>query len=113
MPRHAYAGPIYGYLLARDGRHRTLFYSAVGFAFSYAALASAHNLWSVLAGRFLCGVCAGAVAVAVPLYVAETAAPRHRGLLGMAGPQMGTLGILYVQAGGFNKVYCTYFMSEK
>ncbi len=75
-------GSSCGFFIGRYGRRTTMFFLTLGFALSYLFLVAASGVWSLFAGRFLTGFCTGAVSVAAPVYVAETASIRVRGTLG-------------------------------
>merc|ERR1719422_1031867 len=50
----------------------------------------------IYVGRFLTGVCTGITSIICPTYVAETATPSKRGLLGSCVQLMVTIGVLQV-----------------
>ena len=71
-----------GHLMRRFGRRPTMLFLSASFSLSFLALVAAESVPAVLAGRILTGLCSGAASTVVPTYVAETASPHVRGMLG-------------------------------
>jgi DHA1 family tetracycline resistance protein-like MFS transporter len=95
------AAPWWGSLSDRHGRRPVLIGSLGGACLSYLVLASAHNIWWLLASRMLAGFMAGNIAAAFA-YASDVSAPEKRaaslGLIGAAiglgftlGPPLGGL----------------------
>lgn len=75
-------GSLFGGLITDWlGRKRSLFLTAILFAFASWMLGNADSYSMLLFGRWLAGVALGLVAVATPLYITEIAPPEHRGAL--------------------------------
>jgi len=93
-------GQVGGILMSKLGRKGAMLSGAAMFALSYLALVVAPSVYVVYAGRLATGVCTGVCSVVCPVYVAETATPSLRGLLGSCVQLMVTFGILMVTAVG-------------
>lgn len=83
-----------GVLADRLGRQRSQIFICVPFAVGWVLLAVARDLYAILAGRFLTGLCVGLVGPPAGIYIGETAGPEHRGLLMAAISLAVSLGIL-------------------
>ena len=70
--------------------------TATVFCLSLLLLSAAQNVAMIYVGRFLTGVCTGITSIICPTYVAETATPSKRGLLGSCVQLMVTIGVLQV-----------------
>merc|ERR1719209_1074048 len=89
-------GQVGGLLMSKFGRRGAMMAGAVMFAFSYLVLVLAPNVWFVYIGRFATGLCTGICSVVCPVYVAETATPKMRGLLGACVQLMVVFGVMLV-----------------
>jgi len=89
-------GQVGGLLMSKLGRRGAMMTGAVMFAFSYLILVLAPNVWFVYIGRFATGLCTGICSVVCPVYVAETATPKMRGLLGACVQLMVVFGVMLV-----------------
>ena len=92
-------GALFGALLGGNladllGRKRTLFLTAIIFLIGTYFMVSAHNLTSLLIGRFIQGLGVGIVSVASPLYIAEISPTQSRGMLVSFNQLAITIGIL-------------------
>lgn len=73
--------PLSGLFADRLSRRFLLKSVALGFIIGTALCAFAHEFSTLLAGRFIIGVCIGIASYIVPLFIAEIAPPDHRGTL--------------------------------
>merc|ERR1712013_239571 len=89
-------GQVGGLFMSKLGRRGAMMTGAVMFAFSYLVLVVAPNVYFVYVGRFATGLCTGICSVVCPVYVAETATPKMRGLLGACGQLMVVFGVMLV-----------------
>ncbi|XP_013775171.1 solute carrier family 2, facilitated glucose transporter member 8-like [Limulus polyphemus] len=87
-------GPIAGFAIDYFGRKLTLMLIPVVFIAGWLCMIFSHSTGLLLFGRIVTGFSCGLVSLAVPVYIAETAAPDSRGLLGSCVQLMITLGIL-------------------
>ncbi|XP_041974757.1 facilitated trehalose transporter Tret1-like [Aricia agestis] len=95
MPLAALVGGIAGGpLIEGFGRKLTIMATAVPFFVGWALIGSAVNVYMVLAGRALCGVCVGVGSLAFPVYLGEVIQPEVRGALGLLPTAFGNTGIL-------------------
>lgn len=77
----AFGALFAGHLSDRYGRLGVLKALAVLFALGALGTALSPTLWSMVATRFMLGIAVGGASSAVPVLIAELAAPRHRGRL--------------------------------
>jgi len=89
-------GQVGGFLMSKLGRKGAMLAGAAMFSLSYLALVVAPNVWVVYAGRLATGICTGVCSIVCPVYVAETATPKLRGLLGSGVQLMVTFGVMLV-----------------
>lgn len=89
-----------GVLLDRLGRRRSQLAICVPFTLGWVLLAVANDLPTILAGRFVTGLCVGLVGPPSMIYIGETASPSHRGLLLAAISLAVAVGILTAHALG-------------
>merc|ERR1719323_112699 len=89
-------GQVGGLFMSKLGRRGAMMTGAVMFAFSYLVLVLAPNVWFIYIGRFATGLCTGICSVVCPVYVAETATPKMRGLLGACVQLMVVFGVMLV-----------------
>jgi len=89
-------GQVGGLFMSKLGRRGAMMTGAVMFAFSYLVLVVAPNVYFVYVGRFATGLCTGICSVVCPVYVAETATPKMRGLLGACVQLMVVFGVMLV-----------------
>ncbi|CAG7784985.1 unnamed protein product [Allacma fusca] len=91
------SGPIAGFSIDFFGRKTTMMILSAPFVLGWMLItfAPAHNLAMIYAGRFLTGFCGGAVSLAAPVYIGETAEDSIRGTLGTGFQLMVTIGILF------------------
>jgi MFS family permease len=68
--------------MAKLGRKGAMLVDAFLYAVSFLVIAAAPSIWFIYAGRFLSGISTGICSLVCPVYVAETATPDVRGLLG-------------------------------
>ncbi|XP_046976880.1 facilitated trehalose transporter Tret1-like isoform X1 [Vanessa cardui] len=95
MPLAALVGGIAGGpLIEYIGRRLTIMCTALPFFLGWMLIANAMNVYMVLAGRALCGVCVGIGSLAFPVYLGETIQPEVRGALGLLPTAFGNTGIL-------------------
>lgn len=73
--------PLSGYLADQISRKTLLKTVALGFILGTACCALANTLNSLLAGRFIIGVCIGIASYIAPLFIAEISPPQKRGTL--------------------------------
>ncbi|XP_047513658.1 facilitated trehalose transporter Tret1-like isoform X1 [Pieris napi] len=83
-------GPLIEYL----GRKKTIIGIAIPFFLGWILIATAFNVFMVLAGRAFCGICVGVGSLAFPVYLGETLQPEVRGALGLLPTALGNTGIL-------------------
>lgn len=101
MPLAALAGGIIGGpLIEKLGRRMTILATAPPFAFAWLLIACATNVWYVLSGRALSGLCVGIASLSFPVYLGETLQPEVRGTLGLLPTALGNIGILFVFSTG-------------
>lgn len=81
-------GPLIEYL----GRKKTIISIGIPFAVSWLLIATAVNVYMVLAGRALSGFCIGIASLALPVYLGETVQPEVRGTLGLLPTAFGNTG---------------------
>ncbi|KAJ0173431.1 hypothetical protein K1T71_010580 [Dendrolimus kikuchii] len=70
-------------LITYIGRKYSLIGTGVPFFISWIVVASSSNLYSLIAGRVLTGLCVGVIYSAFPVYIVETVRPELRGALGV------------------------------
>uniref|UniRef100_A0A6M2DV67 Putative permease of the major facilitator superfamily protein n=1 Tax=Xenopsylla cheopis TaxID=163159 RepID=A0A6M2DV67_XENCH len=78
----------------------TILATAPPFAFAWLLIACATNVWYVLSGRALSGLCVGIASLSFPVYLGETLQPEVRGTLGLLPTALGNIGILFVFSTG-------------
>ncbi|QIW96127.1 hypothetical protein AMS68_001645 [Peltaster fructicola] len=83
------------------GRLRVMLFTSIFFVLGAAAEALAINITIMTIGRFVSGIGSGASIVVVPLYIAECAPVRQRGLFGTFTQIMVNIGILIAQLLGY------------
>lgn len=96
----AAGGLLGGWMVQRMGRKLTLMASSVPFVFGFTVIVAAQSRWMLYVGRALTGLASGIASLVVPLYIAETAHERVRGLLGSCVQLMVVLGIMGVYLAG-------------
>lgn len=90
-----------GSVSASQGRLRAMMYNTVFYVIGAAVEALAPNIWTMIVGRTISGLGAGASLVVVPIWISETAPPEQKGFWG-AGTQIATnCGILIAQVLGY------------
>jgi len=93
-------GLVSAYLGKKFGRRVSLLMLAVPDLLGWILVASAQNLWMMLAGRFLAGLAAAGYSPNIQIFVAEITEARHRGWLsGLTMPIM-SLGVLLMYTMG-------------
>ena len=85
---------IGGHVADRCGRRRAVQCASLLFFAGHAMIALASVYASLLLGRLLSGVGVGSASLAVPMYIAEMAPLRVRGMLGACNQLAITIGIL-------------------
>uniref|UniRef100_W5M2R0 Solute carrier family 2, facilitated glucose transporter member 8 n=1 Tax=Lepisosteus oculatus TaxID=7918 RepID=W5M2R0_LEPOC len=90
----AAGGVLGGWVVERIGRKLSLMVCAVPFILGFNIIISAQNIWMLYLGRVLTGLASGVTSLAVPLYIAETAHARVRGMLGSCVQLMVVTGIM-------------------
>ena len=68
--------------MAKLGRKGAMLVDAGLFAVSFLVIIVAPSIWFIYVGRFMSGISTGICSLVCPVYVAETATPEERGLLG-------------------------------
>lgn len=96
----AAGGLLGGWMVQRMGRKLTLMASSVPFVLGFTVIVAAQSRWMLYVGRALTGLASGITSLVVPLYIAETAHERVRGLLGSCVQLMVVLGIMGVYLAG-------------
>jgi MFS family permease len=91
------AGPT----TARLGRLRTMLYNASFFMVGPVLEALAPNIATLVVGRAISGIGAGASVVVVPLWISETSPPKAKGFFGAFTQIMVNVGILIAQVLGY------------
>lgn len=86
---------------AKYGRLRTMLYNTAFFTVGPILEALAPNIGTMVFGRFVSGLGAGAAVVIVPLYISETAPPKSKGFFGAFTQIMTNVGILIAQVLGY------------
>ncbi|XP_055319664.1 facilitated trehalose transporter Tret1-like isoform X2 [Sitodiplosis mosellana] len=95
MPLAGLAGGIAGGpLIEFLGRKTTILATSVPFVVAWLLIASAVEVWMVLAGRALSGFCVGIASLSLPVYLGETVQAEVRGTLGLLPTAFGNIGIL-------------------
>lgn len=87
-------GQLGGLLMSKLGRKGAMLADAGLFAVSFLIMTVAPSIWCIYVGRFLSGIATGISSLVCPVYVAETATPEVRGLLGSCVQLMVTIGVL-------------------
>lgn len=101
MPLAALAGGIIGGpLIEKFGRRMTILATAPPFALAWLLIACATDIWYVLSGRALSGLCVGIATLSLPVYLGETLQSEVRGTLGLLPTALGNIGILVVFSTG-------------
>ena len=68
--------------MSKLGRKGAMLVDAGLFAVSFLVITVAPSIWFIYVGRFMSGISTGICSLVCPVYVAETATPEVRGLLG-------------------------------
>ncbi|XP_011568339.1 facilitated trehalose transporter Tret1 isoform X2 [Plutella xylostella] len=71
---------ISGYLMERFGRRRSQIILAVPFVAGWVTIGFATNIYLILFGRFLTGLCQGLLGPLGPVFIGEISTPIYRGL---------------------------------
>lgn len=71
---------IGGYMMERFGRRMTHLISSVPMVLGWAIISLAPNLWVILLGRFITGLCVGVTGAPGSVYIGEVSEPRYRGV---------------------------------
>jgi sugar porter (SP) family MFS transporter len=95
------AAPVSGTVADRLGRRTSLVLIGAVYCAGCLLDAAADTLGSLVAGRFLVGLSIGAASFIGPMYVAEIAPQRHRGILVTLNQLMITIGILAAAVVGY------------
>jgi sugar porter (SP) family MFS transporter len=91
----ALLGSIFGGSLADHfGRKRALFLTSFLFLVGTYLLSTANSVFEILVGRFITGIGIGIASLVVPLYIAEIAPTKNRGMLVSFNQFAITIGIL-------------------
>lgn len=77
------------------GRKRTHFHLTLVLLFGHVLIFVASSFWIFLCGRFFAGIAYGGIAALAPVYLAEIAPMKHRGLLVSCTEQVGSGGLLF------------------
>ncbi|XP_054158960.1 facilitated trehalose transporter Tret1-2 homolog [Oppia nitens] len=97
MTLGALVGSIIGGLcMELIGRKKTLILLGIPNSAGYLLLCFGRQVWLLILGRIIVGMCTGVILCTVPTYIAEISTPNIRGLLGMAFNVFGVIGILYM-----------------
>lgn len=88
---------IAGPLAARYGRYLTMLGTTIFFVAGSLLEAIAANLGTMVVGRLVSGVGAGAAVVVVPIYISEIAPPKEKGFFGAFTQIMTNVGIFITQ----------------
>ncbi|MGH3693925.1 MAG: sugar porter family MFS transporter [Pseudonocardiaceae bacterium] len=96
-----------GPLADRQGRQRLLLVAAVVFAFGAAGTGLATSLAMLVAFRFILGLAVGIASVVVPLYLAEMAPARERGVITSLNQYMIIVGVALASAVGFGLAFAS------
>ncbi|KAJ0173436.1 hypothetical protein K1T71_010585 [Dendrolimus kikuchii] len=91
-------GPVSIYI----GRRYILMGAGVPYFIGWIVIASVPNRHLAIAGQVLCGICAGVVASAVPVYIVETVQSEVRGALGLLPIVFRYSGALIIYYSGAN-----------
>lgn len=91
---------IKGPYVEKFGRKMMIMMSSIPFVIGWLAITYAPNIPILLIGRFITGLCCGAITVTVPVYIAETVPAHSRGFFGSGFQLFITLGILISYAIG-------------
>jgi MFS family permease len=83
-----------GLTLQYLGRQKTLVFLSLPFIAGWVTIAFSNNIPMLMCGRALTGLATGFSTAAAPIYVSECVRKNIRGILGMIGPMMLSLGIL-------------------
>ena len=73
------AVPISGRFTDRFGTKTMLLITSIGFLTGLTLTATAYNLFQLITGRFLIGICIGIASFSAPLFISEIAPPSIRG----------------------------------
>lgn len=92
----AIGGPLIDYF----GRKSTILGSAFPFIAAYLLIGFANEIFMIIMGRFLAGICVGINSTAIPVFLGETLESRIRGTLGIFPTAMGNGGILIALVAG-------------
>lgn len=96
LPLGAFFGSILGgVMLEKVGRKWSILYTMVPFIVSFMLIGFASNVWMIIWGRFLSGVCIGVDWMAIPVFLAETLTAPVRGLMGLMPFAFLNAGILF------------------
>lgn len=71
---------IAGVLIQRYGRRMSHFILNFPFVLGWVILSISTNIWWIMLGRFITGLCVGLLGPTAPVYIGETTAPKYRGL---------------------------------
>lgn len=92
---------IAGVLIQRYGRRMAHFMLNFPFVLGWVILSMSTNIWWIMLGRFITGLCVGLLGPSAPVYIGETTAPKYRGLF-LAGISLAvSLGIIIVHTLGW------------
>ncbi|KAJ0173435.1 hypothetical protein K1T71_010584 [Dendrolimus kikuchii] len=101
MPWATIIGSLLGApLVTYVGRRYSIMGACVPYFIGWILIASAPNLYFFIAGRILCGLCAGIVSSASPVYIVETVQPQVRGALGLLPSAFKSGGVLLAYSAG-------------
>jgi sugar porter (SP) family MFS transporter len=95
------AAPASGSVADRLGRRTSLVLVGIVYCAGCVLDAYAGSLTELIGGRFLVGLSIGAASFIAPMYVAEIAPQRHRGILVTLNQLMITIGILVAAVAGY------------
>ncbi|MGH3898784.1 MAG: sugar porter family MFS transporter [Pseudonocardiaceae bacterium] len=96
-----------GPLADRQGRQRLLLVAAVVFAVGAAGTGLATSLAMLVSFRFILGLAVGIASVMVPLYLAEMAPARDRGVVTSLNQYMFIVGVALASAVGFGLAFAS------
>ncbi|XP_041098556.1 solute carrier family 2, facilitated glucose transporter member 8 isoform X2 [Polyodon spathula] len=90
----ALGGVVGGWVVDKIGQKLSLMMCSIPFVVGFTIIISAQSIWMLYLGRVLTGLASGMTSLIVPLYIAETAHTRVRGMLGSCVQLMVVTGIM-------------------
>lgn len=70
-----------GFLMENFGRKTTQILTTIPSLIGWLLISFSNNIWTILAGRFLTGLCGGLLGPSTGVYISETSEPKYRGFL--------------------------------